>query len=666
MNERTLPGRGAADQAAVAIAVKAFDKRWLRSIARRRRIAYVWGRVGGRTVASPNKRETQVMHVEKTRTPSCDGKAQVSPTSAGVDSLRYPDIADLMSRLHFVPEEGRIWLDDQRMVLIHTGAVGAMRRELIESLGIDAARGLLTRMGYNSGARDAELARKVRPSNSVTEMFAVGPQLHMLEGITAVEPVRLEIDVERGKYYGEFIWKQCSEDEEHIRIYGIGAEPVCWTQIGYASGYTSVFMGRPILYREIECRALGQPHCRIVGKPVEEWGETAADDLRFMQAQSFSQGLSASVAQRAPEVSSPSAAPAPTAFGDDNMVGASPGFNAVCHMLRRVATTQATVLFLGESGVGKEVCARTLHRISNCSAGPFVAVNCAAIPEQLVEAELFGVEKGAFTDATKSREGRFERANGGTLFLDEVGILSMTAQGKLLRALQEGEIERVGDSQTRRVNVRVVAATNLDLRDEIRAGRFREDLFFRLNVFPITVPSLRERREDVPVLLNHMLRKYGQRHGRVVTGFTGRALDALLSYDWPGNIREMENIVERGVILAPDRGAIDISHLFTSGEQINTALFGIGTDGSLMASKMLDRDQAGAADGEIDRVTRKVNHLLLGLGDEQASTSLDDIETALLKSAVQRAQGNLSAAARTLGITRAQLVYRLKSRGLRI
>lgn len=605
------------------------------------------------------------MHAEKSP-PRPPSRADAAPTSAGVDRIRYPEIADLMSRLHFAPEEGRIWLDDQRMILTHTGAIGAMRSELIDSLGLEAARGLLTRMGYNSGARDAELARKVRPDATVTEMFSVGPQLHMLEGITAVEPVRLEIDVERGKYYGEFIWRQCAEDEEHIRIYGIGAEPVCWTQIGYASGYTSVFIGRPILYREVECRALGQAHCRIIGMPVEDWGDAAADDLRYMQAQSFSQGLSVVAAQRQTNRPSAPQAATPTAFGDDNMVGASPGFNAVCHMLRRVADTRATVLFLGESGVGKEVCARTLHRISKVSQGPFVAVNCAAIPEQLIEAELFGVEKGAYTDATKSREGRFERADGGTLFLDEVGILSMTAQGKLLRALQEGEIERVGDSRTRRVDVRVVAATNLDLRDEIKAGRFREDLYFRLNVFPITVPSLRERREDVPVLLNHLLRKYSTRHGRVVTGFTGRALDALLSYDWPGNIREMENIVERGVILASDGGAIDLSHLFTSGEKIQKSLFGLDTDGSLASSLELEQRSSRKHDSDVDRVTRKVNHLLLGLGGENDATSLDDIETALLKSAVERAQGNLSAAARMLGITRPQLVYRLKSRGLRM
>ncbi|MEM5317734.1 sigma-54-dependent Fis family transcriptional regulator [Paraburkholderia sp. JHI869] len=597
----------------------------------------------------------------------------VTPHGARVDSLRYPDIADLMSRLRFAPGNGRIWLDDQRMVLLHAQSLGTLRRELIDSLGIDAARGLLTRMGYNSGARDAELVGKVRPGTDVNEMFAVGPQLHMLEGLTEVEPVRLEIDVENGHYYGEFLWKGCAEDEEHVRIYGIGAEPVCWTQIGYACGYTSVFMGRPILYREVECRALGQAHCRIIGKPIEEWGDEAANDLRFLKAQSFTQGLAAS-GDHADSASGygayepREATAAPTAFGDVNMVGASPGFNAVCHMIRRVATTRATVLFLGESGVGKEVFARTLHRISKRSDGAFVAINCAAIPESLVESELFGVEKGGFTDATQSRPGRFERAHGGTLFLDEIGILTMTAQGKLLRALQEGEIERIGDTQTRRVDVRVVAATNLDLRDEVRAGRFREDLFFRLNVFPIRVPSLRERKEDLPVLLNHFLRKYRERHGRNVTGFTSRAIDAVLSYNWPGNIRELENIVERGVILAADDGPIDVGHLFISGETFDLSLFGVDEHGSLLPSDKLNAlGDTGAGSGdEAERVTRKVTSLLMGTESDGLPLSLDDIESALLKSAVRQASGNLSAAARSLGITRAQLVYRLKSRGLRV
>lgn len=583
----------------------------------------------------------------------------VTPNAIAVDAVRYPDIADLMSRLHFAPGEGRIWLDDQRMLLIHTSAMGVLRRELIESLGIDRARGLLTRMGYHSGAHDAALARKVRPSASFMEMFVVGPQLHMLEGIVAVEPVRLEMDIERGAYYGEFIWRGSSEDEEHVRIYGIGAEPVCWMQIGYASGYTSVFMGRPILFREVDCRALGQPHCRIIGKPVEEWGEEGKSDLRFLTAESFTKGLSASIAVSHADPRKP-----PTAFDDDDMVGASTGFNAVCHMVKRVAPSNASVLFLGESGVGKEIFARTLHRVSNRSNGPFVAINCAAIPEALVESELFGVEKGAFTGALQSRQGRFERAEGGTLFLDEIGILSITAQGKLLRVLQESEIERVGDTQVRKVDVRVVAATNLDLRDEVKAGRFREDLFFRLNVFPIRVPSLRERPEDIPVLMNHFLRKFAQRHGRNVTGFTGRLIDAMLSYDWPGNIRELENMIERGVILGPENGAIDIGHVFTSGEKFESKMFGVRGDGVLGESTY---DTGVGNEGlteEINRVTKKLTSFLSGDTGVAEPTSLDEIETLLLKQAVHKTEGNLSAAARMLGITRPQLVYRLKSRNI--
>lgn len=589
----------------------------------------------------------------------------VTTNTIAVDSKCNPDIADLMAKLRFSPSDGRIWLDEQRMLLIHTSAMGVLRRELIESLGLDRARGLLTRMGYNSGAHDAEMARKLRPNGSIADMFIIGPQLHALEGIVSVEPVRVEIDIEKGKHYGEFLWKNSSEDEEHIRMYGIGAEPVCWMQIGYACGYTTVFMGRPILYREVECRALGHPQCRIIGQPVEEWGAEARDELRFLQAESFTKGLSATGAKAAPGPNRFSAPSTPIAFDDDDMVGASVGFNAVCHMVKRVAATKATVLFLGESGVGKEIFARTLHRISPRGAEPFVAINCAAIPEQLIESELFGVDKGAFTGALQTRIGRFERAHGGTLFLDEIGILSLTAQGKLLRALQEGEIERVGGTQTKKVDVRVVAATNLDLRQEIAAGRFREDLYFRLNVFPIRVPSLRERLEDVPILMNHFLKKFSSRHNRHITGFTERAIDAVLGYAWPGNIREMENIVERGVILAPEGGAIDIGHLFTCGEKLETQLFGLGNNGASPA--LYDSPEGETSDSqesEIDRITRKVSSLLIGGGEESDMTSLDDIETALLKSAVQRAQGNLSAAARLLGITRPQLAYRLKSRGI--
>jgi transcriptional regulator with GAF, ATPase, and Fis domain len=333
-------------------------------------------------------------------------------------------------------------------------------------------------------------------------------------------------------------------------------------------------------------------------------------------------------------------------------------------MVKRVAPTHATVLFLGESGVGKDVFARTIHRLSPRCDKAFVALNCAALPEQLVESELFGAERGAYTGAIQSRLGRFERADGGTLFLDEIGTLSATAQGKLLRALQEGEIERLGDTHIRRVDVRVIAATNVDLREEVKAGRFREDLFFRLNVFPIRIPPLRERREDIPLLMNHFLMKFTRRHERTLSGFTQRAVDAMLSYDWPGNIRELENVIERGVILGTENRAIDAPHLFTSGEQLGYRRFAVSHDGKLVASDPSEFISETEPDRDADRVSRQITNLLLGEGDDTDGVSLDDIETMLLKKAVERAHGNVAAAARLLGITRPRMVYRLKSRGI--
>lgn len=577
-----------------------------------------------------------------------------------IDKVCFPNLVDLMARLHFSTSDGRIWLDEQRMLLVHAKALGSMRREMIESLGTDVARGLLTRMGYQAGTYDAQMARKVRSKTSLKDMFVVGPQMHCLEGIGLSEPVRLEFDVGKGEHYGEFLWTHQVEDEEHVRHFPIGTEPSCWMQVGYASGYSTEFMGRQILYREVECQSMGQAACRIVGMPVEAWGDEGLQDLQHL--------IPAALRSDAPEAAV-SATRKPVLLGANatdsaQPVGISPGYNAVLHMVQRVAPTNATVLFLGETGVGKEVFARMLHRMSSRSHKPYVAVNCAAIPETLIESELFGSERGAFTGATQSRAGRFERADGGTLFLDEIGTLSAGAQGNLLRALQEGEIERLGDTQTRRVDVRVIAATNVDLREEVAAGRFREDLFFRLNVFPIRVTPVRERREDIPLLMTHFLAKFNRLHGRRLTGFTQRAVDAVMSYAWPGNIRELENVIERGVILAAQNTAIDAPQLFTSGEQFNRKQFAVSPDGLLVhADQTRLLLEEPPVDPEIDRVSKHINNLLNGIEDD-SKVSLDDIETLLLKQAVTRSQGNVARAARLLGITRPAMVYRLKSRGI--
>jgi two-component system, NtrC family, response regulator HydG len=237
-----------------------------------------------------------------------------------------------------------------------------------------------------------------------------------------------------------------------------------------------------------------------------------------------------------------------------NMIGVSPAFKQMMTLIRQVADSSATVLVQGESGTGKELVARAIHDGSPRHAGPFVAVNCAALPETLLESELFGYEKGAFTGAAGRKEGRFELADGGTLFLDEVADLSPLTQPKILRVLQEGEFERVGGTRTIGVDVRIVTATNQDLAQLVRDKRFREDLYYRLNVITVTTPPLRERREDIRVLAQHFLRVYAAKNNRTLEGFSDEALGCLEAYRWPGNVRELENVVERAVVLA--RGTV--------------------------------------------------------------------------------------------------------------
>src|SRR2546421_11071197 len=239
---------------------------------------------------------------------------------------------------------------------------------------------------------------------------------------------------------------------------------------------------------------------------------------------------------------------------EGHIIGASPAFRRMMTLIDQVADSSATVLIQGESGTGKELIARRIHDRSPRRQGPCVAVNCAALPETLLESELFGYEKGAFTGAAGRKEGRFELATGGMLFLDEVSDLSPVTQPKILRVLQEGEFERLGGTKTFRVDVRIVAATNQDLAHMVREKRFREDLYYRLNVITLTVPPLRERREDVRVLAQHFLRIYAAKNNRTLEGFTDEAMRRLEAYAWPGNVRELENVVERGVVLA--RGAL--------------------------------------------------------------------------------------------------------------
>ena len=551
-----------------------------------------------------------------------------------------PTLAELTECLFFSPVDGRIWLNDQRMLLLHSSSFGALRREIIDRQGLEQTRGLFTRTGYLSGARDARLIRERWPDADAAAIFSAGTRLHTLEGMTKVEPLHFKFDADSGFYEGEFLWHHSCEADEHIAAYGIGQDPVCWTELGYAIGYVSGLFGRLVIFREVECRGMGHETCRVVGKTAEQWGDVE-QDLSYLTASPT----------HAPFRQHQAPAPAPQ---DDNElssgpkpIGASAAFNAATLALQRVAPTPATVLFSGESGVGKELFARQLHQYSPRHQAAFVALNCAAIPDNLIEAELFGVERGAYTGATHSRPGRFERAHGGTLFLDEIASLSLPGQGKLLRALQEREIERVGGGQPIKVDVRVVAATNVDLRKAVAAGDFREDLFYRLNVFPITLPPLRERRDDIPLLINAFLRRFCKDYARKPAGLTMRALKVLLRYDFPGNVRELQNLVERGLIASEDGQAIDLVHLFRN-EPIPQELYSLDNNGSLAA---INQNPSG---------TQPRAALLETLSRLEQGFSIEGLESRLIDEALQHSAGNLAAAARLLGLSRAQFAYRLK------
>jgi len=244
--------------------------------------------------------------------------------------------------------------------------------------------------------------------------------------------------------------------------------------------------------------------------------------------------------------------------GFDQIVSQTKTMREIFQLIKKVALTSTNILITGESGTGKELIARSIHRQGNRRNGPFVAINCAAIPSELMESEMFGHEKGAFTGAHTRTIGKFEYANGGTLFLDEVSVLRSDLQAKLLRVLQEREIERIGSNKPIKVDIRVVSATNTNLEDAVIQGKFRQDLYFRLNVVPIPIPPLRERREDIPLLAKHFLNKFNTAFNKKIPGFTEKAMDALTKYHWPGNIRELENLVERFVVLLPGDEAIDL------------------------------------------------------------------------------------------------------------
>lgn len=490
---------------------------------------------------------------------------------ADVKRLPHPERMDLehlnlASLLDFRPDQGIIRLHEQRVVILSAAAMGLLRKELIDTLGLETTRRLMLRFGYADGYHDAVSLRDRSKWTTPLEGLRAGAVLHRLEGIVRAEITKVEHDATSGRFEEEVFWHDSYAAEQHVHHYGKSDVPVCWSLAGYASGYVSACLGQEIYFRESECLAQGAAKCSVVGKDAGSWGD-ALEALRVdFQSADLGQEVERvreavhkrlqelerrerHVAKRERELNLLRERIARHA-ASKHFIAGSVAMQEVLELAGRVAPLDTTVLVYGESGTGKEFIVRLIHDQSPRATGPFISINCAALTETLLESELFGHVRGAFTGAVRDKAGLFEVAGNGTLFLDEIGEVAPTVQAKLLRALQEREIRRVGAERNIKVNARVVAATNRDLRAAVDAGTFREDLYFRLGAFVITVPPLRERREDIPPLVHDFLRRAAARVKKDVKTVSAEAMTALMNYRWPGNVRELEHAIERAVIVA--------------------------------------------------------------------------------------------------------------------
>jgi two-component system response regulator HydG len=467
----------------------------------------------------------------------------------------HADALNLEELLELDPEGGIIRFAGQRALLLDAVAIGLLRKYLVENFGVAAARTVLTQFGFAHGWRMAEAMQAEFQWDSDEDWRQAGTRIHCLEGL-----FRVASGGEGLLSSGGAMILGSYEAEQHLLHFGRADAPVCWTICGLMSGYISRTAGREIYVLEDRCAGRGDAACHLIGRTRADWGDERAEELRFFAAEHLKDCLDVSL-QRVTETLKAAekklrdhhralvrvARDVESPLG---IVAHSPAMRQVVDLARRVAKVDPTVLITGESGSGKERIARLVHDESTRAAGPFIAVNCGAITETLLETELFGHTRGAFTGATQDRPGLFEAANRGTLLLDEVGEVSPGMQVKLLRALQEREIRRVGENRSRQVDVRIVAATNRNLAHAVTHGTFRQDLYYRLKVVELHVPPLRERIDDILPLARVLLADAALRMKRKITGLLPRAADQLIRHTWPGNVRELENAMERAAALA--------------------------------------------------------------------------------------------------------------------
>ena len=527
------------------------------------------------------------------------------------------------------PAGGIIRFAGERALLIDAVAIGFLRKHLIHIYGLTATRRMLTQFGFAHGWRMADILREQFKWSQVEDWRNSGPRIGALEGIFRVAPGGEDPLSEQGAILIDSV-----EAEQHLLNFGLSQFSICWTISGLLSGYLSRTEEKEIVAIENQCVSRGHAYCQHKARLREEWTGPQKDELHFFEF-NLQQNLSLEASLR--HVSRTLKAAEKTLqrkrkhllnlSRDDSepsgIVSKSEAMRATVDIARRVARIDSTILITGESGSGKEKIARLIHEQSTRVAGPFIAVNCGAITETLLESELFGHIRGAFTGAAQDRVGLFEAANHGTLFLDEIGDISQGMQVKLLRVLQEREVRRVGDNKVRHVDVRVLAATNRDLASRVSEGHFRADLYYRIKVVDIYVPSLRKRRADILPLARVLLGEAALRLKRKITGISPAAVDQLLRYQWPGNVRELENAMERAVAL-------------TRGTRV-----------------------------ELEDLPEEVRELdsksVFSIGNIRR---LEDVEKEYILAALERNGGNQLVTAKDLGIGTATLYRRLKHYGL--
>jgi DNA-binding NtrC family response regulator len=522
-----------------------------------------------------------------------------------------PTLADLAGALQFALGDGRIWLNDERMVMMQTRVLGNLRKAVIDSVGMDAARNLFYRTGWTQGEFYADLVQKRFKQHDLTAALAAGPRLHTMEGFVKVTTKRFEFDIARGHYHGEFHWHDSTEAQEHLKHFGVSDCPTCWMETGAPAGFTTALLGQPVIFREVECAGMGAERCVVIGRNASAWGDDVPELKEFTKARARSRA-----APWQPPTDPDSQSQNPE--GPHPIIGSAVGIERARRLLDRVAVYDEPVLFLGDPGTGKEYFARRLHDIGRNPKGPFITVNCEAWTAGQASEPLVGPESA------------LSRAEGGTLFLNDILALPMAQQSLLASYLT---------STDSRQSVRVMSASSTAPREAMKSGGFRADLYFKLSLLPIVIPPLRARRDDLPLLISHFLRMHSSKHAKPLRQISSAALGLLLRYDFPGNVRELSNMIERGVIYAEPGGDLEISHLFTGIEEMPEFVEGLHVSG-----RIVRRPGAGGAATE--------------------GMTFAEIEAETYSKALQAADGNISAAARALGLTRAKLEYRLRKHGL--